>query len=149
MGDNFMRLEQGAKYRALFVLDVPTFGVTEEQIRSALEGVGFSPVQVWMSSDDLPADWPAEKKADPSDLMQDTVWAEGVWSKATADVPVKGKVSVITWEVVDIWPAQGTSPNEPPKSLYQGTPGTSPLLVGGLLFGGAILGAILIGRAIR
>lgn len=101
-----MNLTQNFIYRGRGIVSVPT-GVNKANATSALESKGFTEVQVWLDEEELPADWPAERRSDESGMLSTQVWVQGRWSRESGEVEDSGSM----WHVVDVWEvpqAQGT-----------------------------------------
>ncbi len=84
-----VHLTQGQSYRArvnLPAIGLPPFNssATATDIGKGLSALGFVGVHVFMSTSDLPADWPASTT---QGIQPGTRWFQGQWSGLTADVP--------------------------------------------------------------
>ena len=76
------------------------FEVLPKHVIPPLENVGFGDVQIWFYEDELPEDWPDDKKDDVSDYGETQVFLQGVWTgKDGVDVPDSGE----KWKAYDIW----------------------------------------------
>lgn len=78
-----VQLTKGTTYRARVRVDYPKFLATEGAIRERFEDLGFSNVSVYKSTDDLPADWPADQREELSGVSLFTAFCEGSWLRPT------------------------------------------------------------------
>jgi len=93
-------LTQGTTYRARLRLSFFQCLASRDRIRRKLQGSGFSDVQVFTSTRDLPADWPAQFRARAGSCER---YAEGVWSRPT--MPRDRPSSIEAW-----WVARAPTP---------------------------------------
>lgn len=99
-----MNLQKGKTYRGRMIVASVVFEILPKHVIPKLEDVGFTDVKVYLSQDELPNDWPEDKRTDVSDLGETQVWAEGVWNgDVGAHVPEGGD----QWKVYDIWEKGG------------------------------------------
>jgi len=96
-------LEKSKVYRGRMVVTSP-FEVLEKHVVPPLEEVGFTDVKVWWWEDELPADWPPDKRADMTELGETMVYLEGTWNGKDGQVaPSSGD----HWTAYDMWPKGG------------------------------------------
>ena len=99
-----VNLAKGMTYRGRICIDHSNMAVAigggESKIRSSLEGVGFTEVQVWKCGDaSVPADWPATSRDDV--CSQACRLLQATWSKESGSYPSSGD----GWQMIDVWPA--------------------------------------------
>lgn len=98
-----IRLSTGKVYRGRMIVTTP-IEIFPKHVIPPLEEVGFEGVKVWFNSEQLPSDWPEDKKNDLSDFGEVQVWLEGVWSGKDDQVaPSSGD----KWVAYDIWEKGG------------------------------------------
>jgi len=95
-----MQLHTNKVYRGRIIVTSATFEVLPKHIIPKLEDVGFGDVQVWFYADELPADWPSDRKQDDSGLGETQVFLEGTWKGDDGvNLPEGGE----QWKLYDIW----------------------------------------------
>lgn len=95
-----MQLHTGQVYRGRMIVTSVTFEVLPKHIVPKLEDIGFDDVEVWFSEEDLPQDWPADRKSDESGFGETQVFLQGRWTgKEDVEVPSGGE----QWMLYDIW----------------------------------------------
>lgn len=87
-------LTQGATYRARLRLSFFQCLASRDRIRRKLQGSGFSEVQVFTASRELPADWPAQFRGRAGSCER---YAEGIWSRPST--PRARPSSIEAWWV--------------------------------------------------
>lgn len=92
-------IEPGKTYRAAIITDTAMgMAPSMAKIRTKLEDIGFTDVQVWDNPDDLPDDWTGDDRKDVSKFEQAQYWTRGVWGgKKTSDIPTKGEGWTLIW----------------------------------------------------
>lgn len=85
-------LTEGAVYRARLSLSFFQCFASEERIAKKLSGAGFAGVRVFMSSRELPRDWPARYRSRAGGCER---YAEGTWARPTT--PRKRPSSIDAW----------------------------------------------------
>jgi hypothetical protein len=111
------------------------FEVLPKHVVPELEKVGFEDVKIWFYEDELPDDWPEDKRVDVSEFGETQVYLQGVWKgKDDVAVPDSGE----KWRAYDIWEYQrsgegevyGTRQSTLSKALYAGGWALGVFLVG-------------------
>lgn len=128
----------GSRYRGILLVDYPRFVVSEKDVAEKLNGVGLQNVRVWLKREDLPPEWPADKRpADPDSGFY--AFADGLWPGPTGDIP-RPK------EVVDFWEVPPATPPAPPAPPT--ADGSAVLKIGaGALAAGTLLA--ILAHAVR
>jgi hypothetical protein len=85
-------LTEGVSYRARLKLGFFQCLASRERIERKLGGGGFAKVRVFMSSGDLPADWPARYRSKRGSCER---YAEGIWARPT--MARKRPASIDAW----------------------------------------------------
>lgn len=97
-------LVRGRRYRGRMLLDGAAAWLgTREQIAAKFEDLGFTDVQIWMSQDELPSDWPEDQR----DSRSGARFGEGAWGRADVTFTLPD-------EVLTVWDAPASSPSSPP-----------------------------------
>lgn len=95
-----MILKKANRYRGRIIITSGMFEVLPKHVVPVLEDVGFSDVQIWFYADELPEDWPADRKSDDSEFGETQVFLQGTWNgEDGVEVPDGGD----DWKVYDIW----------------------------------------------
>jgi hypothetical protein len=87
-------LTQGTTYRARLRLSFFQCLASRDRIRRKLQGSGFSDVQVFTSTRELPANWPQQFRGRAGSCER---YAEGIWSRPTT--PKDRPSSIEAWWV--------------------------------------------------
>ena len=93
-GENDIVLVEGATYRARLKLSFFQCLASRDRIGKKLGRSGFSDVRVFMSTGELPPDWPAPFRARAGGCER---YAEGVWARPS--LPRKRPSSIESWWV--------------------------------------------------
>jgi len=92
-------LQQGAQYRCRIDISYPGLVVSEGAVTDALAKEGFYELSVWLDPDELPADWPADRRSDRTGSGHSQAWVQGRSGKPTGQYPAGGS----KWQIIDIW----------------------------------------------
>lgn len=108
MAPRTLEAVQGALYRAVFLVPVPRAFVTPELARERVEAAGISHAKVYLTAEDLPADWPRTARyTDGADGWY--LYAEGRWEAPSATVPLPDAA-------VQVWRDTRYDDPDPPSS---------------------------------
>jgi len=98
--DSRILLTQGTTYRARLRLSFFQCLASRDRVRRKLQGSGFSDVQVFTSTRELPPDWPPQFRGRAGSCER---YAEGIWSRPT--MPRARPSSIEAW-----WVARSPAP---------------------------------------
>lgn len=121
-------LQNNVIYRARIFVKAPSIVVGAETVLTELSEAGWNDLQVWLNPAELPSNWPADRKDDPSHAWTTCIWCEGRWDGSSGDWPDHGDL----WAVYDIWihslNLPGGLPPDPGKQPKGGSvlPGDKP-----------------------
>lgn len=80
-----LQLQPGTHYQGRLVLqpvDVPPLSSTRDQLAQFVQLLGFRDVAVYMTTDELPFNWPDQKTGDETNR-----WFEGTWNNGGISLP--------------------------------------------------------------
>lgn len=93
-------LRTGKKYRASVVVETTLTVPSVKTISKKLEDMGFSDLEVWNDSKDIPPDWPEEDREDKvgDELMMTQYWGHGTWAgEDEKQISTEGTGWTIVW----------------------------------------------------
>jgi hypothetical protein len=147
-----LHLTQNYIYRARMLIKAPGALATESKVSEALAAQGFSDIS-FLDKSNLPADWPADQKDDPSGMFSWTAYLQGRFTLTDRAINLSELPGTV--EVEDMWifmvpqaaqpPVPPPQPGGPPAQVEPTVPVpdvyVAPPLTGGQRVAAALIGA--------
>lgn len=120
--DGIHMLQDGV-YRGRLVIHAPKMIAGEDTVRSALGDQGFTEV-LFFDKNNLPSDWPADQRDDPSSSFQWTAFMQGRFTMTDRVIPVSELGTKVT--LLGMWINLPETAPQPRPPVPDATPAPKP-----------------------